>query len=72
MSDDITITATANGPNRVVGHFKLRWPSGDEIAHKDDVLLCRCGHSKDKPFCDGTHVKIGFGSVEGDETAHRA
>jgi CDGSH-type Zn-finger protein len=71
MADQLSITPTANGPNHVVGNFTLRWPSGKEIVHKVDVLLCRCGHSNDKPFCDGTHAKIGFRSVEGDETAHK-
>jgi len=70
MADEITITPTENGPNRITGHFKLQWPSGHDIAHKDEVLLCRCGRSKDKPFCDGSHVAVGFRSVEGDETAH--
>jgi CDGSH-type Zn-finger protein len=71
MADLISITPTANGPYRVVGDFKLQWPSGKEITHLLDVKLCRCGHSNDKPFCDGTHAKIGFRSIEGDETAHK-
>jgi CDGSH-type Zn-finger protein len=71
MADEIIITPTANGPNHVVGRFNLQWPSGHEIPHKDDVLLCRCGHSNDKPFCDGSHARVGFRSVEGDETAHK-
>lgn len=71
MADQTSIAPTANGPYRVIGDFRLQWPGGNEIKHKSDVLLCRCGHSNDKPFCDGTHAKIGFRSVEGDETAHR-
>jgi CDGSH iron-sulfur domain-containing protein 3 len=68
---DLSITPTLNGPYHIVGDFKLQWPSGKEITHKSDVTLCRCGHSNDKPFCDGTHAKIGFRSTEGDETAHK-
>jgi CDGSH iron-sulfur domain-containing protein 3 len=71
MADHLSITPTANGPNHVVGNFTLQWPSGHVIEHKIDVMLCRCGHSNNKPFCDGTHAKIGFRSVEGDETAHK-
>jgi len=71
MADDVTITPTANGPNLVQGNVRIVWPSGHEITTTSKVALCRCGHSNDKPFCDGTHAKIGFKSVEGDETAHR-
>lgn len=71
MADEVIITPTANGPNIVKGHVRIAWPSGHQIYADGSVQLCRCGHSNDKPFCDGTHAKIGFGSVEGDETAHR-
>ena len=71
MADDVTITPSKNGPNIVKGHVRIVWPGGHEIKTNGTVLLCRCGHSNDKPFCDGTHAKIGFKSVEGDETAHR-
>jgi len=33
---------------------------GREIPHPDQMALCRCGHSGDKPFCDGTHATIDF------------
>ena len=48
----------ANGPYVVTGEFELLAPG----APRDDasVVLCRCGHSSDKPYCDGTHTKIGF------------
>ena len=71
MSDDVVITPTANGPNLVRGRVRIVWPSGHEIPTQGAVQLCRCGQSKDKPFCDGTHAKIGFKSIEGDATAHR-
>jgi len=71
MANQTSIVPTINGPYRIVGEFMLQWPSGHEIKHVSDVTLCRCGHSKDKPFCDGTHAKFGFHSIEGDETAHR-
>ncbi len=50
----------------------LDWRAGhtyppEKVGEK--VALCRCGHSSDKPFCDGTHKKIGF---DGTETASRA
>lgn len=44
------------------------WSESDEFTVRESYALCRCGHSKTKPFCDGTHSKIGF---DGSETASR-
>ncbi|MCL4544959.1 MAG: CDGSH iron-sulfur domain-containing protein [Chloroflexi bacterium] len=58
---DVTITATRNGPYMVKGKVKLIDPRGNEVdGESDEIYLCRCGHSESKPFCDGTHQKIGF------------
>jgi len=57
-----TIKPTANGPYQVAGSPPLRRPSGKTYPVKAEVWLCRCGASKNKPFCDGTHEKIGFDS----------
>jgi CDGSH-type Zn-finger protein len=37
---------------------------GKDYPHEEITHLCRCGHSANKPFCDGTHVKIGFEGTE--------
>lgn len=42
----------------------LTWKKGESIASEDPCWLCRCGHSSDKPFCDGTHRKVGFKGTE--------
>jgi len=60
---DAEIKVRANGPYRVSGPFVLRDADGNEIAverRNDSIVLCRCGASEDKPFCDGSHVRIGF------------
>ncbi|RZU75103.1 CDGSH-type Zn-finger protein [Micromonospora kangleipakensis] len=44
----------------------LTWKTGDTLTTEDTYALCRCGHSSAKPFCDGTHARIGF---DGTETA---
>ena len=66
----VTITIRENGPYVVDGEFKLVDAAGNEVPLKKKAL-CRCGGSTTKPFCDGTHSKIGFqgaiGAVEQSE-----
>ncbi len=58
---DVTITATEDGPYKVEGPIDLRDQDGNPIENtRSTVFLCRCGASTKKPFCDGTHSKIGF------------
>lgn len=55
----VTIKIKENGPLIVEGEFKLVDATGQEIPIVKRAL-CRCGGSTTKPFCDGTHSKIGF------------
>lgn len=55
----------------ISGDFEIAWPSGTEIPVRSVVHLCRCGQSKNKPFCDDSHKIAQFKSREGDETANR-
>jgi 3-phenylpropionate/trans-cinnamate dioxygenase ferredoxin subunit len=55
----VTIKIRDNGPYVVEGDFVLTDASGNEVPILKKVL-CRCGGSTMKPFCDGTHSKIGF------------
>jgi CDGSH-type Zn-finger protein len=55
----ITIKVRDNGPLVVEGDFTLTDAAGNEIPVLKRAL-CRCGGSTTKPFCDGTHSKIGF------------
>jgi CDGSH-type Zn-finger protein len=48
-----------NGPYMIGGDVAILWPDGVVRAGAQQVL-CRCGRSAYKPFCDGTHTKIGF------------
>lgn len=47
------------GPLCLTGRIKVE-VGGEIAADTDDVALCRCGHSANKPFCDGSHRKVGF------------
>jgi CDGSH-type Zn-finger protein len=62
---EITIRATKNGPYIVEGPVELFDTEGNKIVvDKPRIALCRCGASSNKPFCDGTHSKIGFQAAE--------
>ncbi|MBN2480524.1 MAG: CDGSH iron-sulfur domain-containing protein [Bacteroidales bacterium] len=49
-----------NGPLVLKGDFTIIDADGKEIKHHKTSLLCRCGASKNPPFCDGTHSKTGY------------
>jgi len=68
---EVTILVRKNGPYWVIGDFNLVDADGNPISVPEEkkkttpeglprVSLCRCGGSVMKPFCDGTHSKIGF------------
>ncbi len=66
---DVKITIRPNGPYRVEcpeGSVELVDANGNKysLAGKTAFSLCRCGASLNKPFCDGTHSKIGFQAAE--------
>ncbi len=60
---DVSIRPTDNGPYVVKGPINLVDADGNAFEVKETVALCRCGGSNNKPFCDGTHNKIGFQSA---------
>jgi len=76
------VKITKDGPYVVSGKLPLRkeiigignegepeeWVRGKDCPSDDTCTLCRCGQSKNKPFCDGMHIAIGF---DGTETASR-
>jgi len=58
-SGRLRISPMQNGPLKFAGHLALSGADG-RICHRHDISLCRCGGSATKPFCDGTHDKVGF------------
>jgi 3-phenylpropionate/trans-cinnamate dioxygenase ferredoxin subunit len=61
---DVTIEIIENGPYIVSGPIELKDGDGNVYPEKKRMALCRCGASTTKPFCDGTHSKIGFQAAE--------
>ena len=57
--ENVKITIAKDGPYLVDGEVEIVDASGNTIK-KDNCALCRCGASKDKPFCDGSHNVAGF------------
>jgi CDGSH-type Zn-finger protein len=76
------VRVTKDGPYLVTGELPLteqsigtnaagesvKWIAGKKYPTQAKYALCRCGHSASKPFCDGTHSKVGF---DGTESASR-
>jgi len=56
----LSVVPTPDGPLHVSGEFAIRGDDDGSVFRGTDVWLCRCGHSGNKPFCDGTHARIGF------------
>ena len=57
---EVNITPSENGPYLISGPVTLTAPDGRVIEHPDQMALCRCGRSGNKPFCDGTHLTWDF------------
>ena len=56
----LKITPLKNGPLLVDGNLELCSGTGRTINRATKTALCRCGQSANKPYCDGTHAKVGF------------
>jgi CDGSH-type Zn-finger protein/uncharacterized Fe-S cluster protein YjdI len=57
---DLEITPYRNGPLALAGNLEILSGTGRTIMKTKSTRLCRCGHSANKPYCDGTHARIGF------------
>ncbi len=67
MSEPLVIRCRENGPYVVQGAVKIVDHLGNAFTPppgKDKLALCRCGHSLQKPFCDGSHRDSGFQGAE--------
>ena len=78
MKTNQKVTITKNGPYLVSGNIPLsktisivrsqgepeKWQQGKQYPKQEQYALCSCGKSQNKPYCDGTHIKIGFNGTE--------
>jgi CDGSH-type Zn-finger protein len=59
---EVEIKVRANGPYRITGPVRIVDAEGREyvVPEGSGIVLCRCGHSRTKPFCDTSHKRVGF------------
>ncbi len=57
---ELDVTPTKNGPLHVQGPLEIVSGTGRTLGRVQETWLCRCGHSRNKPYCDGSHAKAGF------------
>lgn len=60
----VTIRVHKNGPYEVSGVTVADFAGDTYPPEEGSIYLCRCGQSSTKPFCDGTHKKVGFQATE--------
>ena len=54
------VSVVPNGPLWVTGSIPIERSDGEPVEVRNRVALCRCGHSSNKPLCDGSHKEAGF------------
>ena len=73
VADHVTITPYRDGPLLVRGPFRMLDQDGNEIAlDREVVALCRCGRSRLRPFCDGSHKLTKWRAPSGAEDRSQA
>jgi len=60
VKSESIVEPTPNGPLLVYGNITVKGKAGNQTQHHKVTAFCRCGASTNKPYCDGTHKKIGF------------
>jgi uncharacterized Fe-S cluster protein YjdI len=60
IQEEQIVEVAQDGPLMVYGNIRVKLANGDEMTKHRTTAFCRCGASSNKPFCDGSHKKIGF------------
>ena len=58
--NDVSVRVLRNGPLYVRGDVRVLMEDGTEVLRDSRTALCRCGHSRRQPLCDGSHRSVGF------------
>jgi uncharacterized Fe-S cluster protein YjdI len=61
-TDEVDIEMVQDGPLVVYGNVGIKDKDGNIFPKRDPTILCRCGQSRNKPYCDGSHVDVNFKS----------
>jgi uncharacterized Fe-S cluster protein YjdI len=60
IQSNISVDVSKNGPILIKGPITIKYSGSEEVNTSRTIALCRCGKSSNKPYCDGTHKKVGF------------
>ena len=72
LMDETIITPYRDGPLLVRGPIRLQDQDGNEIVlDRTPIALCRCGKSRNRPFCDGSHKLVDFRAPSARESGRR-
>lgn len=55
QSEKVSVEVIPNGPLKVSATCEIAMPNGEKVEKENASFFCRCGHSENKPFCDGKH-----------------
>jgi CDGSH-type Zn-finger protein/uncharacterized Fe-S cluster protein YjdI len=62
LTGPVAVEPLTNGPLKITGALEVTSGTGRSVARVKSAFFCRCGQSANKPFCDGSHKRVGFES----------
>lgn len=60
LNTPMKVKVNQGGPLVITGRITVTEGDGKEVEKEGTTAFCRCGHSKNSPYCDGSHLKVGF------------
>jgi CDGSH-type Zn-finger protein len=63
LTGPVVVEPLTNGPLKITGALEVTSGTGRSVARVKSAFFCRCGQSANKPFCDGSHKRVGFESA---------